>query len=122
MLSPQYPNSLLLVSTLRIGEFQKTDLVASQGLPQTSDPNLTVKSSVLQLLRDEGAEIAEGIGNRVAEVDDVPIVVEPILEGKSVVRTFAAFFLEFSVLPIVELGSISDPPDLPPLEPHHRKH
>lgn len=68
---------------------------------------------------EEGAEIGEGVGDGVAEIDYISFMVELILEGKCEIGTIAALFLNLLVLVVVHFCSISDPTYFPPLMLHH---
>ena len=71
--------------------------------------------------REEGVEVRVGVGDGVAEVDDISIVVEFVFEGEVEIGIFWGLSSEFVVFFVVDFGAVSDPADLSSFVPHHWK-
>ena len=75
-----------------------------------------------QRLGEEGGEVLVGVGHGLAEIHDIPIVVELVLERQRVVGGLTRLLPQFLALPILHLRPFPRPANLPLLPPHHRKH
>jgi hypothetical protein len=75
--------------------------------------------AVCEDVGEEGGEIGECVGERVAEIDDVSVIVEAIFEGKTKVGLLAGFLFDLIALPIDYFRAISYPSDLPFFELDH---
>jgi hypothetical protein len=69
--------------------------------------------AVCEDVREEGGEIGEGVGERVAEIDDVSVIVEAIFEGKAKVGLLAGFLFDLIALSVNYFGAVPDPSYLP---------
>ena len=119
MLPPQNPNRFFIDPTLHIGQLKQGNRIASKSFPQISNPNFLVVNLAGDGVGQKGAKIVEGVGDGVAEVDNISIVVEFILKRKVVKGLLAYLSPQLVALFIVDFGSISDPSDLSSLEPCH---
>ena len=63
-------------------------------------------------MREEAGQVLEGVGKRVAEVDNVAFVHEAILEGKTIVRLVTRLLPQFAAFPIGYLGAVPHPADV----------